>query len=839
MIFAVLHKQSGQAIVRVDGILTASPVIAVLIPSHGIQGVVPKSLTAITEVSGQHTRSLLVYATSSGSVSRVDGIDSIPCQDALSRYDKNCQQMCTTRANEWADAVIWHRIWTRTQIRAKRHSSKVHNRFRQFENRHDKDLRQIVERHIKAQSQSADRHAKDLHQIADQHNKEIGLFTDNLRARVCDPGFWPNSCRTSKSVRSKNHACKVAKRHNARCQLTQASQRKCDQQSKKWSHRCNEAKEPKQKKRWCKISTRIQKRCAKPRDCRLDKQAACKSEDKCFIRRRIDGKTTESCSSATGKAAIFEHDKYKQDVERMNDRYERLKKRKSDRYKQIQERKSDRYKQIVQRKKDRHKHTVRVKNEGIRKVHKGISDARKTYEASIKQERTTVKQIREDSREQLSELEKLMNDKHELQELQRKMNNKRHGNEAKVAEILLKKKAFASWTIHVPKHNSKRHLKSLKRRNRKFLDRLRKRRDFRGLVPRPNEKLCNRATMSGIVFWRCRHRSSLLMYQKSHLLEKLESKRLKIRTSFMPRCLNACSNTCSDLDTTSNACKEPQKGTTPNELPKCYPDLIPQRGVNGTLDPTSNFRKRWMCQMPHAPPIQNTTNPGDILHMSATNAARALGMWPLNRREQPWSYARLGKPVGYPSPSSYLSFVNVFCLGTCGYMCSNGHNGTTSKPVKLSQSPLGAFPGILSVVAINSKMLLTSNVVSHDVSTTSLSLAFNCEKLLAANSTASDLLDKWEGTEDGELMQSPAIDKPPYFSQVTSPASNWQLTIYKKRLKVTSNSAHGFFNKVLICTVELDLTNKPIDEESCCVDKELTPPEAAKDKRMVSKLKAW
>merc|ERR1712166_265927 len=211
-------------------------------------------------------------------------------------------------------------------------------------------------------------------------------------------------------------------------------------------------------------------------------------------------------------------------------------------------------------------------------------------------------------------------------------------------------------------------------------------------------------------------------------------------------------------------------------------------------------------------------------------------MWPLNRREQPWSYARLGKSVGYPSPSTYLSFAKTFCLGTCGYMCSNG---TKTKPVKLSQSSLGAFPGIRSVAAINSKMLLTSNGVSHDVSATLLSLAFSCEKLFGANSTTSDLLDKWDGTEDGELMQSPGIDKPPHFFQVTRPASNWQLTIYKKRLKVTTNSVHGFLNKVLICTVEVDFANKPIGEESCCVDKELTPPEVAEDRRMVSRLKAW
>merc|ERR1712166_1646792 len=213
---------------------------------------------------------------------------------------------------------MWTRIWTKTQIRAKRHSRNVHNRFSRFANHHDKKLRQIVDRHSKVRSQSADRHDKELRQLADQHDKKISRITNK----------------------------------------------------------------------------RIKKR--------------------------------------------------------MNDRYKRLEKRKSDRYNRIKKRRSDWYERVVKRKKDQHKHRVGLRNQGIRKVHERILDARKEYEAQIKQKKTTVKKSLEDIREQLSELEKLMNNNHELQDLQR------HGNDDNVAEALLKNKAFASWTVRLPKSISKR-----------------------------------------------------------------------------------------------------------------------------------------------------------------------------------------------------------------------------------------------------------------------------------------------------------------------------------------------------------------------------------------------
>jgi len=242
-----------------------------------------------------------------------------------------------------------------------------------------------------------------------------------------------------------------------------------------------------------------------------------------------------------------------------------------------------------------------------------------------------------------------------------------------------------------------------------------------------------------------------------------------------------------------------------------------------------------------------------ILKMSATNAAKALGMWPLNRDVKPWTFANIdhtlfekfhnGHNAGHSrtkAPSTYLNFARNLCRGTCGYMCQ-GTDDMTPGPLK--QSLLGGYPGIFSVIAMHTPSeLLVSNAVTNQVSTISMSLAFKCEKILASNSPISNILYNWKGTEDGTLMQTPPIGQPPHYMKLTNPPSHWNLTMYNKRLKIESHdkSRHGFLNKVLFCAVEVgSISKEPIGDEICCVDKELTPPEAEVVPAFVARLKAW
>merc|ERR1719353_1842339 len=161
-------------------------------------------------------------------------------------------------------------------------------------------------------------------------------------------------------------------------------------------------------------------------------------------------------------------------------------------------------------------------------------------------------------------------------------------------------------------------------------------------------------------------------------------------------------------------------------------------------------------------------------------------------------------------------------------MCPKTQN-KKPKPVKPTQTRLVSFVGAQSVTALDERTLVMSNSATSAISRIDLSLAFKCSDLMAKLGRVYRSFTTWrKEKDDGSLMQSPALGQS-YRVEVKKPASHWQMTLLRKKQKVVSKGSTAFLIKNLFCAQEVDKSGKPLNEESCCVEKELTPNSAAQN----------
>jgi hypothetical protein len=186
---------------------------------------------------------------------------------------------------------------------------------------------------------------------------------------------------------------------------------------------------------------------------------------------------------------------------------------------------------------------------------------------------------------------------------------------------------------------------------------------------------------------------------------------------------------------------------------------------------------------------------------------------------------------GIPTVQMWAS---KYCAGTCSFMC--GTDGSRGRP---EQTKLVTYAGAQSITALNDRTLVMSNSATEAVSQINVNLAFKCSDTMTKLGRVYRAFSTWrKEKDDGSLMQSPALGQR-YVVEVKKPPSHWSLTLLRKKQKVQSKGSTAFLIKNLFCAQELDKSGKPMNEESCCVEKELMPISAAKDSAMVSALKAW
>lgn len=227
--------------------------------------------------------------------------------------------------------------------------------------------------------------------------------------------------------------------------------------------------------------------------------------------------------------------------------------------------------------------------------------------------------------------------------------------------------------------------------------------------------------------------------------------------------------------------------------------------------------------------------------LKALKYAKALGV-KVHKERSPW-FALLKGPraqgdanrkttaKGIPTVQMWAS---KYCAGTCSFMCGAG--GSRGRP---ETAKLVTYAGAQSITALDDRTLVMSNQATEAVSRINLNLAFKCGDLMAKLGRVYRAFSTWrKEKDDGSLMQSPQLGQS-YRVEVKKPPSHWQFTLLRKKQKVQSKGSTAFLIKNLFCAQEVDKSGKPRNEESCCVEKELTPNSAAQNPAMVSALKAW